>query len=88
MSRETGRHIHHVLCGHGGERVMRNSIGHELYKVDGFEPISKTIYEFNGCKWHGCPCQPNRTNVDKNRYVATKDKEKVIRELGYNLVTA
>ena len=67
---------------------MRNSLGHELYKVDGYEPITKTVYEFNGCKWHGCPCRPNRTNVDRNRYVATKDKEKVIRELGYNLVTA
>ena len=88
MAEQTGRHIHHALCGHGGERVMRNSLGHELYKVDGFEPISKTVYEYHGCKWHGCLCRSDRTNVDKNRYVATKDKEKVIKELDYNLVTA
>ena len=88
MAEQTGRHIHHALCGHGGERVMRNSLGHELYKVDGYEPITKTVYEYNGCRWHGCLCRPDRTNVDKNRYVATKDKEKVIKELGYDLVTA
>ena len=88
MAKQTGRHIHHALCGHGGERVMRNSLGHELYKVDGYESITKTVYEYNGCKWHGCLCQPNRTNVDRNRLTATKDKEKVIKELGYNLVTA
>ncbi|KAJ8020849.1 putative DNA polymerase [Holothuria leucospilota] len=25
------------------------------YKVDGFCMSNKTIYEFNGCYWHGCP---------------------------------
>ena len=60
----------------------------ELYKVDGYEPITKTVYEYNGCKWHGCPCQPKRTIVDRNRYDATKEKENVIKSLGYNLVTA
>ena len=24
MSEKTGRHIHHALCGHGGERVVKN----------------------------------------------------------------
>ena len=24
------------------------------YKVDGFCQDNKTIYEFNGCFWHGC----------------------------------
>ena len=85
MAEQTGRHIHHALCGHGGERVIDKE---EKCKVDGYEPISKTVYEYNGCKWHGCLCRPDRTNVDKNRYVATKDKEKVIKSLGYNLVTA
>ena len=61
-----GRHIHHALRGHGGERVSaRIALGRELYKVDGYEPITGTVYEFNGCKWHGCLCQPNRINVDK-----------------------
>ena len=88
MTRETGKHIHHALCGHGGERVLRNSQGCELCKVDGYEPITDTVYEFNGCKWHGCPCRSNRTARDEERYVATKDMEKVIKDFGYNLVTA
>ena len=54
MSIETGRHIHHALCGHGGERVMRNSLGHEFYLVDGYDPVTKTVYEYQGCRWHGC----------------------------------
>ena len=92
MSKETGRHIHHVLCGHGRKRVIRKMFKSgeykELYKVDGYEPITKTVYEYNGCKWHGCPCQPKRAIVDRNRYDATKEKENVIKSLGYNLVTA
>ena len=30
MSEETGKHIHHALCGHGGERVIRDSKGNEI----------------------------------------------------------
>ena len=108
MAEQTGRHIHHALCGHGGERVVENGKGHELrkvagferchidgfepiielYKADGYEPVTKTYYEYNGCKWHGCLCQPNRTNVDEKRYVKTKEKERLIKGLGYNLVKA
>ena len=61
---------------------MRNSKGQELYKVDGYEPISKTVYEYNGCKWHGCLCLSNRTNVDKNRLTATQSKEKGDKRVG------
>ena len=49
-----GRHIHHALCGNGRKRVMLNSFGHELYLVDGYNPVTKTIYEYNGCRCHGC----------------------------------
>ena len=24
--------------------------------VDGFDPVTQTVYEFLGCVWHGCPC--------------------------------
>ena len=33
-------------------------------------------------------CRLNRTTRDKKRYLAAKGKEKVIKDLGYNLVTA
>ena len=30
MSKETGKHIRHALCGHAGERVIRDSKMHEI----------------------------------------------------------
>ena len=57
-------------------------------KVDGYESTTETVYEFNVCKWHGCPCQPNRTARDEERYVATIRKEKAIKGVGYTLVIA
>ena len=87
MSDETGKHIHHALCGHGGERVIHDSNGNEVCKVDGYEPTTKTIYQYHGCKWHGCTCLPNRTNADKNRYVTTKGMENFFKGRGYNVVS-
>lgn len=82
MSMETGRHLHHGLYGHGGERVI--CAGKEELKVDGYEPSTKTVYEYHGCKWHRCPCQPE---ANAYRYEKMKKKEKDIQDLGYNLVT-
>ena len=88
MSEETGKHIHHALCGHGGERVIRDSEGNEISKVDGYEPTTKTIYQYHGCKWHGCTCLENRTNVDKNRYLSLQPKWKsFFKKRGYNVVS-
>ena len=87
MSEVTGKHIHHALCGHGGERVIRDSNGKEQYKVDGYEPITETVYQYHGCKWHGCPCQENRSNTENSRYTATKSMEDWIKKRGYNVVS-
>ena len=57
MSEKTGRHIHHKMCGHGGERQVTvwylNSNGkrdYATYPVDGYEPETRTVYQFHGCK--------------------------------------
>ena len=60
---ETGKHIHHALCGH----VIHDSVDHEMCKVDDYEPITKTIYQYYGCKWHGCTWLPSKTNADENQ---------------------
>ena len=67
MSEETGRHIHHKMCGHGGERQVTvwylNSKGEKdytTYPVDGYEPETRTVYQFHGCKWHGHACIKDR----------------------------
>ena len=46
---------------------------------------TKTVYQYHGCKWHGCPCQNDERNVD--RYESTLEKEKWIKKQGYNVVS-
>ena len=53
MSEETGRHIHHKMCGHSGERHVTvwylNSKGgkdYTTYPVDGYEPETRKITNF------------------------------------------
>ncbi len=81
QARNIGKHIHHALCGHGGERCVKN--GKKEILVDGYEPTSKTVFQFYGCKWHGCPCASD----DKKRYNKTLKMEQTIKNLGYNVVS-
>ena len=66
-----GRHIHHALCGHGGEYYVYLYAGKEKdsrareIPVDGYEPESKTIFQYHGCKWHGCPCRKERNSLEE-----------------------
>ena len=80
QSELTGKHIHHALCGHGGEfcaevEKVEGDWGKDI-SVDGYEPESKTIFQYYGCKWHGCPCQKERNSLDEERYSNTIDLEK------------
>ena len=56
--------------------------GNEIL-FDGYEPETNTVFEFYGCKWHGCPCSTN----DKVKYNDTIKREKMIKSLGYNVVS-
>ena len=84
-----GRHIHHALCGHGGEFYVTVKDEEEdrvkEILVDGYEPESKTIFQYYGCKWHGCPCRKSgssersskeRTSLEEERYIKTIELEK------------
>ena len=87
QSENIGKHIHHALCSHGGERCVtyKTSEGKEVeIMVDGFDPASSTVYQFHGCKWHGCPCQgtPNHP-----KYQRTIERDNLIRSLGYNVIS-
>jgi len=89
-SRRRGVHIHHHLCGHGGERWIAGA------PVDGYDTVNKTVYQFHGCHWHGCPkcfssererklfVRKNTTREDA--YKNTLEREAEIREAGYVLV--
>ena len=62
--------------------------------VDGYLPETKTVYEFYGDFWHGNPKKYNRNKINhatKTKfgllYDKTIEREKNIREAGYNLIT-
>ena len=56
--------IRHVR--NGGEQTVRTDTN--IYFVDGYDVTTKTVYEFNGCLYHGCPsCYPLR---DVKNYAA------------------
>ena len=60
LPKERGERIRHAR--NGGEKAVKTSKGKE--HVDGFDKSSKTVYEFLGCLWHGCPrCFPNKRDL-------------------------
>ena len=98
-----GRHIHHALCGHGGEYYVhlyagkeKNSHAREI-PVDGYEPESNTIFQYHGCKWHGCPCRKEGNSLEEERiaeersaeqrYAKTIELEKKMKEQGFKIVS-
>ena len=98
-----GEHIHHALCGHGGEFSVK--IGGKKNFVDGYEPRTRTIFQYYGCKWHGCPCQKSgssergplgwsqalsskeRNSLEEKRYSKTIDLEEKMKEQGFKLIS-
>ena len=83
--------IKHVRNG-GEQRVATAT---NSYFVDGYDPHTKTIYEFNGCFWHGCPeCYPtnrhtkhgvNAVRTIEELWRANQAKEAALRNHGYNV---
>ena len=78
-----GKHIHHALYGHGGEFSVK--IGGKKIFVDGYEPKTRTIFQYHGCKWHGCPCQKERNSLDEKKYSKTIELQEKMKEQGFKL---
>lgn len=62
--------------------------------VDGYDPKTKTVYEFNGDYWHGNPdvFDHNELNKTTNKtfgelYEQTLHKEQTLKDHGYNVIT-
>jgi len=63
-------------------------------KVNGLDEENGTIYEFQGCWWHGCPtCIKKRTEItlDKERsadeaFQATIDRRMFLESQGYTVI--
>ena len=83
--------IRHVR--NGGEQTVRTAV--TSYFVDGYDPITRTIYEFNGCLYHGCTsCYPNRQAKNyavpdrtvEELYEATLNKRMALLRAGYVVI--
>ena len=64
---ETGKHIHHKMCGHGRERMVNVRVLNDKGKktpvpflVDGYETETNTVHQFHGRHWHGHTCLKDR----------------------------
>jgi hypothetical protein len=75
------------------EHLGEYKIPHTKYKADGYCKETNTVYEFHGDYWHGNPKIYDMFRVNKIKkmtfgqaYQNTKEREKVIENLGYNLV--
>ena len=86
---EKGKHIHHKMCGHGGETMMTvwvlNDKGEKepaSFLIDGYEPETNTVYQFHGCHWHGHTCLKNRTKRQQKRYKDTCQIDRLIKNNG------
>ena len=81
----------------------RNATNRTRLQVDGYDPNTKTVYEFLGCWYHGCPhtetCLPyhkpfpdDRIHTEIKKTMMTLRNEwytrkGVLEELGYNVVS-
>ena len=72
-------HIHHALCKHGGECWIAWA------PVDGYEPTTKTVFQYHGRHFHGCSAHCKQDNV-RELLKKTQQQEQKIKNAGYNLV--
>ena len=63
--------------------------------MDGYDPLTRTIYEFHGCLYHGCPrCYPSRhakhyatpDRTVEELYQATLSKRMALLRAGYTVI--
>ena len=81
-------HIRHQLNN------TEKCIGHRKLPVDGFNVESQTVYQFQGCNWHGHDCALNRgkeVNEKRNRPMTelleeTRANTEYIWSKGYRVV--
>lgn len=74
---------------------FRQKIIKDKYKVDAYNPISNTIYEFYGDYWHGNPIRfSDKNEINKNSkltynelYIRTINREKELLQLGYKIIS-
>ena len=83
--------IRHVR--NGGEQTVRTIV--DAYFVDGYDHLTRTVYEFHGCVYHGClTCFPVRDakhyatpdRTVEELYQATLNKRMALLRAGYTVI--
>ena len=96
-AKRQGIHIHHAMCRHGGERWLErdNGSGKKASPVDGYHHETRTVWQYHGCQYHGCPkCYPNRQEVlvsgktAEQLYEDTVNRTASLRNRGYRVIEA
>jgi len=95
-AKRRGIHIHHVMCGHGGERwLLREGGKMKSSPVDGYHQKTRAVFQYHGCPFHGCPkCYPNRREViangktAKQLYQSTVNRSTFLQKSGYKVIEA
>lgn len=66
----------------------------DKYVVDGYDPLTKTIYEFNGDFWHGNPKKYKPSDINNingktfgELYRMTIEKKENLERLGYKVIS-
>ena len=79
----------------GNKGEYRVTLGQQTYLLDGYDTLTHTAYEFQGCYHHGCKtCFPNRAQrhpYHQNKTMwevraATQERIDHLREVGYNVI--
>ena len=89
--RQTNTKILHAV--HGGEKAIVDEELGKTYFVDGFCEETRTVYEFYGCVYHGCPLCFDGTNDHPYHserkmcdvYEASIEREERLRALGFTV---
>ena len=96
-AKRRGIHIHHVMCGHGRERWLERDDASGKMKaspVDGYNQETRTVFQYHGCAFHGCPkCFPEHREqtvlasekTAEQLYEATVNRTKFLRKMGYKV---
>ena len=82
MGKKLDIHIHHAMCGHGGERWILGA------PVDGYAAKSGTIFQYHGC-WCCFADRDTRIAHGKMReelYMATVARTRALRKAGYRVI--
>ena len=87
-----GNRINHVR--NGGEQVLQVKGG--KVTVDGYDPVTKTVFEFQGCEYHGCTkCKPRGRHLKtfhhtdrtiEEIFQVTQRKIDLLKQAGFNVI--